>query len=238
MTARLPRLTTPLLAALTIASMLPLFTEGALHEALGAAAAAAALLHCARNAWWFRGGMRSMLRSGKVISTLLTAGLGAAFATLVLTGLMSSRHVTPFLRVSAGLGDVMHLHLLCGYATLILAGLHLGVRFAAIERRPSLRGRLLRVAALALALLGAEAALRLEVPAIIAGVLPYAAVDYERGPWAAFLDHAALVVLAAVAASLAGEIRKRLARRRSSRPRAPASASAMPGRTTLPAATE
>ncbi len=177
-------------------------TGGLAHEVLGLGLVGVALAHSAKNAWWFKGGVIELVRSGKKMSPLMTALLIVSMLTVLVTGMLTSRFAFSALRVQTGLSTVMMLHLASAYWMILLAGAHLGMHQAFGMRRFSVRGLWIRTIWTLLAALGIYVALDMRLIEILAVRSLYTTVDIEAGLFAIVIDHIALIAATAYFTSL------------------------------------
>lgn len=144
---------------------------GAVHEWLGIFLFVLTVLHHVLNRSWSRNVLRGKHTPLRVLQTLLVALLLCAMAGSMVSGVVLSRHVLPFLKIHNETGWVQRLHMLCAYWGFVLMGFHLGLHwgimlgiFGKRLNRSVLGGWLCRIAGLLFALYGGYAFVKRDLP--------------------------------------------------------------------------
>lgn len=102
-------------------------TTQQIHECIGITMLAAVLFHQYLNFWWYKTLLRvkkNILSTVKNIITFLTI---IAFVFSMISGLLMSEYICPFLRGTVKLSLARKLHLCATHWLLILAALHIGL---------------------------------------------------------------------------------------------------------------
>lgn len=119
---------TVLLAALLIYSLM----SEALHEWMGLAWGAAALLHARQTAAILKAALQRPAPWRRRIEHLLALALLAAALAAAVTGLLMSRESLPFLRLRGFQAELIPVHAAAAHWLLVLMGLHIGLHWRGI----------------------------------------------------------------------------------------------------------
>ena len=165
-------------------------TDQAVHEWLGIGFFALFVLHHLLNLSWFRALGKGRYSAPRILSTVLDALVLVSMLAQMVSGIAMSRSALPFLDLPLPTSAARLLHLACGYWSLLLVGLHLGVHWGAFLSlgRKALRGGRplpawgrngLRLGAALLAGAGLFCFLRQGLPSYLVLRTEFAFLDYE-----------------------------------------------------------
>jgi len=189
------------------------------HEAAGTAFFALLVAHNVFNRrWWARAATRAPTPR-TLADTTVTLSLATAMAALLGTSVLISQTLSPWLSAFGGF-TVRQIHTLAAYWALVIAAVHLGLRWpmlmglarAALGLRGRSRARswLLRLAALAVAVLGAWSSARLGLGGKLAMQVSLDWWNFEESVAGFFLHAVAIVGLFAAATHYAVKLGRRL----------------------------
>lgn len=112
--------------------MAKMLTGQELHEWLGVGMAVCFLLHLALNAPWFKTLLWGSYSPARCLMVIINLLLCADILTLVISGVMMSGFVFPWLPFDGGMILARQLHILTSYWGLILMSVHLGLNWSVI----------------------------------------------------------------------------------------------------------
>jgi hypothetical protein len=118
-------------AVLLLCALMYRATGDAAHEWIGVSVCAACIAHNALNWKWYKNLFKGSYNLRRGVMTVINLLLVPAMVTLVVTGLLHSRTVLAFLRLS---GDMVirQIHTSAAYWCLPLIGIHLGLNWGVI----------------------------------------------------------------------------------------------------------
>lgn len=173
------------------------------HEVIGTAMFLLFLFHHALNWSWSRSLLKGRYTPFRVAQTLLVGLILLWMVSQMVSGVLLSRHLYPFLPSVGGTFAARSLHMLGAYWCFVLMSLHLGlhwsVMMAAVKRRTGpgslARTILLRGIGGGLAVFGVVAFYRREVGVYLLGQIQFAFFDFEEPLLFFFLDYLAIMGL-------------------------------------------
>lgn len=169
----------------------------AIHEWLGVVMGALFILHHILNRGWYKGLCRGRHTIARTLGTVTDLLLLADMIVLTVSGIVMSRHLFTFLRISGGMSLARITHLLASYWGLALMSFHAGLhgeaimgsirRLARIKGTSALRTAIPRSAAVLLGLWGVLSFIRREIGSYLFLRNQFVFFDFSQ-PLALFFD--------------------------------------------------
>lgn len=126
------RLVLDLLAVVLIVVCLAYWWLGNMaHELFGTALFALVIAHNVFNRRWYGGVAKRRLDATRIINLVTIAALAICLVIMLVTSVLISRDVVPFLALDGGFA-IRELHMFAGYWVLLIIAIHLGTRWQVV----------------------------------------------------------------------------------------------------------
>lgn len=191
-----------LMTVLLLGLMAYHLTGQLMHEWMGVSLFALITIHLILNDGWLRRLHKGEYTPLRIFQTVKNGLIALTFLGLMVSGIMMSRYVFGFLRVSGGVAIARTLHHVSTYWFFVLISMHLGFHWSMImgilrkvfaKGKPSrTRTVILRIIALLIAAFGIYAFMEHQMGAYMLNQIQFSFFDYDQSPFLFFLEYIAV----------------------------------------------
>ena len=167
-----------------------------LHEWLGVGMFVLFIAHNMLNLNWYKNLLHGKYTPFRVLITAVNLLVLACMVGLLVSGMMMSRHVFAFLKISGGMSFARSLHMLAAYWGFVLMSVHLGLHLGMVARHlPQTRPLLLRVAVLLVAAYGIFSFIKHNIVSYLFLTIEFAFFDPNQPAFLFFMEYLAMMGL-------------------------------------------
>lgn len=173
------------------------------HEWLGVGMFVLVIVHNALNWTWYRSLFRGKYTGLRFLQTVITLLAAASMLGLVVSGIMMSRDVFDFIKISGGMSFARELHMAASYWGFALMSLHLGLHWSMLmgltkkmtggRELPAGLAIMLRGAALLFAAYGVYAFIKHDILSYMLLKKQFVFFDFEQPVLSFFADYLAMM---------------------------------------------
>lgn len=170
------------------------------HEWAGAGMFLLFILHHILNWRWWRGLFRGRYTPARIIQTSVNLLVLVSMLGLMASGVILSREVFAFLSIKSGMAFARRLHMISAYWGFLLMSAHLGLHWEALLRKivwkpggPQRKSVLRTALGLAIALYGAFALFKRDLPTYLFLRAEFVFLDFSESKILFYLDYLAIM---------------------------------------------
>lgn len=185
--------------------MAEILTDQEVHEWLGVGMAVCFLLHLILNISWFKNLFKGSYSPVRALQAIVNLLLCADILALMVSGIMMSGFVFPWLKISGGMLLARQIHLFASYWGLILMSAHLGLNWSVmlsmgkkmlhIQKDNAVRTWILRFLAFSLSAYGVYAVISQKLYQYLFLQTHFVLFDETKSAFVFLLETAAMMVL-------------------------------------------
>ena len=172
------------------------------HEILGICMGILFIAHHILNIQWYKNLFRGKYTPARILGTVINLALTLTILLQMVSGILVSKHVFVFLKISSGASIGRTIHLLCAYWGFMLMAAHLGMHVHSMAarmgmgRRPGL-SRVLRYVFMAVSAYGIYAFIKRDLADYLFMKTAFVFFDYSEPVLLFLADYISIMVLTA-----------------------------------------